>query len=96
MVHAPRYESFGIVLVEAMASGLPIITVGVGGIRHVVGDCAVIVEGRPESLARAMESHFERVEEARARTARGLERAKLFEWREIAWNAIEEYEKVLA
>ncbi|MFL2983053.1 MAG: glycosyltransferase family 4 protein [Candidatus Neomarinimicrobiota bacterium] len=37
-VHATRFESFGLVLVEAMASSLPIISFRVGGIPEVVLD----------------------------------------------------------
>ena len=35
-VHATKYESFGLVLVEAMASSLPIVAFNIGGIPEVV------------------------------------------------------------
>ena len=37
-VHTTMYESFGIALVEAMASSLPIVTFDVGGISEVLGN----------------------------------------------------------
>ena len=36
LVHATKYESFGIALVEAMAAGLPVISFNIGGIPEVV------------------------------------------------------------
>jgi glycosyltransferase involved in cell wall biosynthesis len=37
-VHAPRVEAFGLVIVQAMASGTPVVAAGVGGIPEIVAE----------------------------------------------------------
>ncbi len=50
-------EQYGMVLVEAMASGLPIITTQTGAIPEVVGDSALLVPDKsPQQLALALET----------------------------------------
>jgi glycosyltransferase involved in cell wall biosynthesis len=56
-VHAPRLEAFGLALVEAMATQLPLIATRVGGIPDIVreGETGLLVSPEaPEELAAAM------------------------------------------
>lgn len=51
------HEAFGLVLVEAMLRGIPVVATRVGGIPHVVaeGEAGLLVEaGRPQALAAAI------------------------------------------
>ena len=57
--HVPQREGFGLVMVEAGFSALPIITTGVGGIAQIVipEETALIVDvGAPEQIVAAIES----------------------------------------
>jgi glycosyltransferase involved in cell wall biosynthesis len=69
-----RSEGTPMVLLEAMASGTPVVTAGVGGIPDVVSvDEAILVPpGEPETVAEALRSvfHQPRLAEDRARSAR--------------------------
>jgi glycosyltransferase involved in cell wall biosynthesis len=71
LAHLSFYEGFGYPLVEAMASGCPIVCALGGAVREVVGECAEYVASlQPEVVAAALAgvlSSTARQEELRAR-----------------------------
>jgi glycosyltransferase involved in cell wall biosynthesis len=48
LAHASRFEAFGIVLLEAMAAGLPVVAVGISAVPEVVDDGHTGLLARPE------------------------------------------------
>jgi glycosyltransferase involved in cell wall biosynthesis len=80
----PRTESFGVVYLEAMAYGRPIVTTRVGGIPEVVGDSALLV---PPNDSSALANELVHVlcddKLAEGLRKRSLERVKHFDWEHI-------------
>jgi phosphatidylinositol alpha-mannosyltransferase len=91
-------ESFGIVLLEAMASGKPIVASDIHGYRSVVrrGEQGLLVPpGEPRALAGAL-ARLLSDDELRARMgAAGLERAKQFSWPSVVAKVEAYYEFVI-
>jgi glycosyltransferase involved in cell wall biosynthesis len=87
-------EGFGIPIVEAMASGTPVVTSRGGATEEVAGGAAVLVDPLdPASIAAGIEEAATRRDElARA----GLERARAFDWGETARRTAEVYREAAA
>lgn len=76
-------ETFGIVLVEAMAAGLPVITTDAPGCRDVVRngvDGQLVPPGDPAAMAARMAELLDSAEARHQWSERALVRARFFDW----------------
>ena len=88
-------ESFGIVLVEAMAAGAPVVCSDLPGFRAVVGEAAVRVPpGDADKLADALRAALTDRKEELAR--RSSERAHVFDWKNLVVGVEAIYRRALA
>lgn len=100
LVAVPSYnESFGLVAVEAQASGTPVLAARVGGLPTIVsnGHSGVLLDNHePQEWARALEQVLGD-DTLRARLARGaLSRAGQFSWERAAADTISAYTRARA
>jgi glycosyltransferase involved in cell wall biosynthesis len=90
LVQASLYEGFGLPVLEAMASGTPVVAVRDEALVEVAGDAAIIVaeDGLADGIQLA-------IADREALVAAGLERARAFSWRVAAEKTVAVYGEAL-
>ncbi|CAN5752019.1 glycosyltransferase family 1 protein [soil metagenome] len=93
-VFPSHYEGFGLPVIEAMASGTPVITSTTSSLPEVAGDAALLVRPTsPVEIARAMLQLAEDEELGRELAGRGLDRARQYSWRRTAEETYAVYQR---
>ncbi len=85
-------EGFGIVFLEAMAAGLPVVALDLAATPEIVGDAGVLLppSGNGESLADALVNLLKNKELREELGRCGIERAASYSWRAVADRFIRE------
>lgn len=96
LVLPSREEGFGLVLLEAMASGVPVVAARVGGIPEIVNEenGLLVKSGDPEALAEAISRVLEDRELRERLVEKGFETLKNFSWKKMAGEVDEVYREL--
>jgi glycosyltransferase involved in cell wall biosynthesis len=90
LVQASRYEGFGLPVLEAMASGTPVVAVHERALEEVAGGAALFVD--EDDLAAGIR---QAIADRERLAAAGLERARGFSWRATAERTLAVYREIL-
>jgi glycosyltransferase involved in cell wall biosynthesis len=94
-VTATMQEGMSNAMLEAMASGLPIITTRCEGVEELISDNGIVVdESSAEALAGAIERLVEDKQNYRAMCLSARKKAEKFDWKCVAEEYIKIYQRI--
>jgi glycosyltransferase involved in cell wall biosynthesis len=94
-VSASMQEGMSNAMLEAMASGLPIVTTRCEGVDELIGDNGIVVEdAQPQTLAAAVQKLGQDRAALRAMSIAARKKAETFGWDKVAGAYLELYAKV--
>ncbi len=95
-VHPSRYEGFGLQLVEAMASGVPVLASNTTSLPEVLAGCGRLFDPQnPEAIALEIERIYHDSDLRAVMAAKGRERARQFSWQRTASQTLSLYLELL-
>lgn len=96
MIYPSLYEGFGMPALEAMSSGLPLISSNASSLTEIVGFGGVLVDPLDvESYVDKAISILNDPEESSRITNLGLKRSLQFDWKKAASDTIKFYDEIL-
>lgn len=88
-------EGMSNVVLEAISSGLPVITTQVGGMRELVDGNGIIVDKKsPEQIEKAIEIYVENPEKLRKHGKKSREIAETMSWKKVAEKYVDAYREI--
>ena len=90
LIYISTFEGFGIPILEAFSSGVPVITSNISSMPEVAGDAAILVDPtKEEQIVKAMHNIVNDAKSAATSISKGYERTKAFDWDRTAKNVFD-------